>query len=198
MASLRDAGHVFLVLEFCARGDLASYIRRNGRVEEEIARKFMQQLGSGLNVLHALHVIHRDLKQENILLSALDSDAVLKIADFGLSRVLVPGNHVETVCGSPPYMAPEVMLFQKYDEKVDMWSIGVILFELLNGYPPLSGRNNVQLLQKIRESKSLPFSHIILPGLHPDSVDICTRLLCSNPENRLSFEEFYHHKFLRR
>ncbi|KAL4182775.1 hypothetical protein AMTRI_Chr11g94810 [Amborella trichopoda] len=129
--------------------------------------------------------------------------------------VLVPGNHVETVCGSPPYMAPEVMLFQKYDEKqikmapevmlfqkydekVDMWSIGVILFELLNGYPPLSGRNNVQLLQKIRESKSLPFSHIILPGLHPDSVDICTRLLCSNPENRLSFEEFYHHKFLRR
>ncbi|KAF5958918.1 hypothetical protein HYC85_000127 [Camellia sinensis] len=80
-------GCVFLVLEFCAGGDLASYIRLHGRVQEQVARKFMQQLGAGLKVLNSHHIIHRDLKPENILLSSPHSDAVLKIADFGLSSV---------------------------------------------------------------------------------------------------------------
>ncbi|XP_042493511.1 serine/threonine-protein kinase ATG1t-like isoform X2 [Macadamia integrifolia] len=174
---------IYLVLEFCAGGNLASFLRKNGRIQESIVRRFTLQLGAGLQVLRAHHIIHRDLKPENILLSTPDSDAVLKISDFGLSRILHPGDSVETVCGSPMYMAPEVLQFQKYDEKVDMWSIGAILFELLNGYPPFRGRNNVQL---------------VLPGLHPDSIDICKRLLCKNPVNRLSFDEFFYHEFLRR
>ncbi|KDO43278.1 hypothetical protein CISIN_1g0262532mg, partial [Citrus sinensis] len=96
---------------------------------------------------------------------------------------LYPGNYAEKVCGSPLYMAPEVLQFQRYDEKVDMWSVGAILFELLNGYPPFSGRNNVQL---------------IVPALHPDCVDMCLKLLSANTVDRLSFNEFYHHRFLRR
>lgn len=189
---------IFLVLEFCAGGNLASFIQQNGRVQEQIARKFTQQLGAALEVLHAHHIIHRDLKPENILLSTPDSDALLKIADFGLSRVVLPGDYAETVCGSLLYMAPEVLKFQKYDGKVDMWSVGAILFQLLNGYPPFCGRNTVQLLQNIKKCTCLPFSHLILPGLHPECVDICTRLLCKNPVNRLSFDEFYRHKFLKR
>ncbi|XP_072965474.1 serine/threonine-protein kinase ATG1t isoform X3 [Typha angustifolia] len=137
-------GSVFLVLEFCKGGNLATYIRCNGRVQEHIVRNFMRQIGAGLEVLHGHHIIHCDLKPE-----------------------------------------------------VDMWSIGVILFELLNGYPPFSGRSNVQLLQNIKSSRSLPFSQLIMPSLHSDSVDMCNRLLCSNPVNRLSFDEFYHHKFIR-
>ncbi|XP_068660416.1 serine/threonine-protein kinase ATG1t [Aristolochia californica] len=187
---------IFLVLEFCAGGSLASYIQRNGQVHEHIARRFAQQLGAALEVIRAHHIIHRDLKPENILLSHLDNDAVLKVSDFGLSRVVHPGDHVETVCGSPFYMAPEVLQFQKYDEKVDMWSIGAILFELLNGYPPFCGRSNVQLLQNIKKCTGLPFSQFILHNQHPDYVDLCTRLLCKNPGKRLSFEEFCHHKFL--
>lgn len=89
--------------------------------------------GDGLKILQSHHIIHRDLKPENILLSGKESDVVLKIADFGLSRRVLPDNYVETVCGSPFYMAPEVLQFQRYDYKVDMWSVGVILFELLNG-----------------------------------------------------------------
>ncbi|XP_031490526.1 serine/threonine-protein kinase ATG1t [Nymphaea colorata] len=188
--------YLFLVLEFCAGGDLSSYIQRNGMVSEQIARTFLRQLATGYEVLHAHHVIHRDLKPENILLSTPNCDAVLKISDFGLSRTIGPGDNAETVCGSPLYMAPEVLQFQKYDEKVDLWSLGVIAFELLNGYPPFKGRNNVQLLQGITNSTRLPFSELILPKLHPDCVEMCTRLLCKNPDNRLSFEEFYHHKFL--
>ncbi|GLU12529.1 hypothetical protein SLE2022_292020 [Rubroshorea leprosula] len=187
---------MIMVLEFCAGGNLASYIQCHGRVQERIAQRFIQQLGAGLEVLHTHHIIHRDLKPENILLSGSEDDLVLKIADFGLSSISHPGTYIETVCGSPLYMAPEVLQFQRYDEKVDMWSVGAILFQLLNGYPPFRGRTNVQLLQDIKSCTYLPFSKFILPQLHPDCIDICSRLLSINPVQRLSFEEFYHHRFL--
>uniref|UniRef100_A0A0E0H802 Protein kinase domain-containing protein n=1 Tax=Oryza nivara TaxID=4536 RepID=A0A0E0H802_ORYNI len=90
------------------------------------------------NIIRLLDLI------QNILLSSPDSNAILKISDFGLSRVLRPGEYTDTNCGTCLYMAPEVMLFQKYDGGVDLWSIGAILFELLNGYPPFRGRSNVQ------------------------------------------------------
>ncbi|KAL3721515.1 hypothetical protein ACJRO7_033935 [Eucalyptus globulus] len=195
---LQANGCIYMVLEFCAGGDLASYVRLHGPVGEETARRFMQQLGAALEILHSYHMVHRDLKPQNILLSGSEEDKVLKVADFGLSRTLQPGCTTDIVCGSPLYMAPEVLLFQKYDDKVDMWSIGAILFELLNGRPPFCGPTNVQLLRSIKSSKSLPFSHLVLPELHPDCIDICSRLLSVNPVNRLSFEEFYRHRFLRR
>ncbi|XP_020260428.1 serine/threonine-protein kinase ATG1t isoform X1 [Asparagus officinalis] len=195
-------GCVFLVLEFCAGGDLAAYVRRRERLREAVVRKFMMQIGEGLEVLHAHRIIHRDLKPEqNILLSTASSDAVLKISDFGLARVVQPGEFADMVCGSPLYMAPEVLQFGKYDDKADMWSVGAICFELLNGYPPFHGKNNVQLLQNIKKSVPLPFLQQILPSLHSDSVDMCTKLLCEDPglpTYRLSFDEFYCHKFFRR
>ncbi|KAH7566019.1 hypothetical protein ACOSQ2_022572 [Xanthoceras sorbifolium] len=189
---------MFLVIEFCHGGNLASYIRQHGRVPEHTTRKFIQQLGAGLEILHSRHIIHRDLKPENILLSGLDGDVVLKIADFGLSCNLHPGKYAEKVCGSPLYMAPEVLEFKKYDEKVDMWSVGAILFELLNGYPPFCGRNNVQLLKNIKSCTNLPFSQLILPELHPDCLELCSKLLSTNPVDRFSFNEFYQHIFIRR
>uniref|UniRef100_A0A453DJ43 Protein kinase domain-containing protein n=2 Tax=Aegilops tauschii subsp. strangulata TaxID=200361 RepID=A0A453DJ43_AEGTS len=197
-SSGQTPGCIYLVMELCEGGDLATYIERSGgRVEESVARNFMRQIGAGLQVLRRHHVVHRDLKPENILLSCLGSDAILKISDFGLSRVLHPGEYAETACGTRLYMAPEVMLFQKYDDKVDLWSIGAILFELLNGYPPFRGRSNVQMLQCINRTGSLPFSQLVVPSLHPDCIDICTRLLCTNPVKRLSLQEFINHGFLR-
>ncbi|KAK4366892.1 hypothetical protein RND71_014772 [Anisodus tanguticus] len=169
---------IFLVLEFCAVGNLASYIRNHGRVQECVARKFMKQIGAGLEVLS----IHRDLKPENILLSRIGNDPILKIADFCLSRMLNPDDLAERVCGSPFYMAPEILQFKKYDDKVDMWSLGAILFELLNGYLPFRGRTSVQILQNIKASLRLPFSEPILPQLHPDCVDLCSRLLSIDPD----------------
>lgn len=196
LETIEDGDHLFLVLEYCAGGNLAAYIQRYGRVQEQIARNFMRQLGAGLEVLHAHHVIHRDLKPENLLLSTHEDDAVLKIADFGLCRYLSPDEQARIVCGSPLYMAPEVLQFQEYDSKVDMWSTGAILFELLNGHPPFYGRSNCQLLQNIKNCTILPFPEVILSDLHPDCIDICTKLLCQNPGKRLSTEEFLKHKFL--
>ncbi|XP_050208370.1 serine/threonine-protein kinase ATG1t isoform X3 [Mercurialis annua] len=139
---------IFLVFEYCKGGSLAAYIQNHGRVHEGIARRLMQQLGAGLKILHCHHIVHRDLKPENILLSTQEADMVLKIADFGLSRVVQPGKYAETVCGSPLYMAPEVLQFQGYDDKVDMWSVGAILFELLNGSPPFHVATEHQLMCK--------------------------------------------------
>ncbi|URE05198.1 hypothetical protein MUK42_22694 [Musa troglodytarum] len=178
---IQDDGCIFLIFEFCPGGNLATFIQHTGHLNEDTVRKFMRQLGAGMEVMHVHHIIHRDLKPENILLSAPSCDAVLKIADFGFARVVHPGQHIDMVCGTSSYMAPEVMQFQKYDDKADMWSLGAILFELLNGYPPYCGRNNVQLLQNIRKSSSLPFSQSILSSFHADSLDLCTRLLCQDP-----------------
>ncbi|XP_049387991.1 serine/threonine-protein kinase ATG1t isoform X5 [Solanum stenotomum] len=189
---------IFLVLEFCAGGDLAAYIRDHGRVQECVVRKFMKQIvGAGLEVLSMHHIIHRDLKPENILLSTMETDPIVKIADFGLSRMLNPNDLAETVCGSPFYMAPEILEFKKYDDKVDMWSLGAIFFELLNGYPPFRGRTSVQILRNIKASLRLPFFEPILPQLHPGCVDLCSRLLSIDPEKRISFKEFCGHDFLK-
>ncbi|KAF0908426.1 hypothetical protein E2562_025400 [Oryza meyeriana var. granulata] len=95
---IQTQSSLYLVLELCEGGDLAAYIERNGRVEERVARNFMRQIGAGLQVLRGHHIVHRDLKPENILLSSPDSNAVLKISDFGLSSFIsgseffVPGN----------------------------------------------------------------------------------------------------------
>ncbi|XP_069147767.1 serine/threonine-protein kinase ATG1t isoform X3 [Solanum lycopersicum] len=189
---------LFDVFQFCDGGDLAAYIRDHGRVQECVARKFMKQIaGAGLEVLSMHHIIHRDLKPENILLSTMETDPILKIADFGFSRLLNPNDLAETVCGSPFYMAPEILEFKKYDDKVDMWSLGAILFELLNGYPPFRGRTSVQILRNIKASLRLPFFEPILPQLHPGCVDLCSRLLSIDPEKRISFKEFCQHNFLK-
>ncbi|KAL2927754.1 Serine/threonine-protein kinase ATG1t [Bienertia sinuspersici] len=188
-------GCLLLVFEFCNEGNLASYIRRYGEVQEKIVRDFMCQLGAGLRVLRSHLIIHRDLKPENILLSSSESGTLLKIADFGLSRFLDSGDYAETVCGTPLYMAPEMLGFQRYDYKVDMWSIGAILYELLHGHPPYHGRTNVQLLKNIKTSIGLPFSKLVLQKIHPECLDLCSRLLCVNPADRLSFTEFYCHRF---
>ncbi|KAL5145900.1 Serine/threonine-protein kinase ATG1t [Glycine soja] len=214
-------GCVYLVLEFCAGGNLASYIQNHGRVHQQIARKFMQQLVylTALMKIASYSCISMKTKEDcfkisplraktlgkqekgdyhfetnskfcfalvlllnqNILLSSHGVDAVLKLADFGLSMTICPGEYAGTVCGSPLCMAPEALKFQRYDDKADMWSVGTILFELLNGYPPFNGRNNVQVLRNIRSCTCLPFSQLILSGLDPDCLDICSRLLCLNP-----------------
>ncbi|XP_031400113.1 serine/threonine-protein kinase ATG1t isoform X3 [Punica granatum] len=158
---LQADGCIYLVMEFCAGGSLAAYIKVHGRVQETIARRFMQQLGAGMEVVRSHFIIHRDLKPENILLSGPEEDRVLKIADFGLSRIVLPGNSADMVCGSPLYMAPEVLLFQRYDEKVDMWSIGAILFELLHGYPPYRGQTNVQCFCSVAEEHQVIYKSSI-------------------------------------
>ncbi|XP_026444405.1 serine/threonine-protein kinase ATG1c-like isoform X3 [Papaver somniferum] len=171
------------------------HIQRKGKVTEATAKHFMQQLAAGLQILRQNNVIHRDLKPQNLLLTTNGDQAVLKIADFGFARSLQPRGLAETLCGSPLYMAPEIMQFQKYDAKADLWSVGVILYQLVIGKTPFTGNNQIQLLQNIMKSKELQFPTDI-KELSSDCTDLCRKLLRRDPVERLTFEEFFGHLFL--
>ncbi|XP_019102510.1 PREDICTED: serine/threonine-protein kinase ATG1c isoform X2 [Camelina sativa] len=192
---IKSPGKVHLVLEYCKGGDLSVYVQRRGSVPEATAKHFMQQLAAGLQVLRDNNIIHRDLKPQNLLLSTDENDADLKIADFGFARSLQPRGLAETLCGSPLYMAPEIMQLQKYDAKADLWSVGAILFQLVTGRTPFTGNSQIQLLQNIIRSTELHFP-ADCRDLSLDCIDLCKKLLRRNPVERLTFEEFFNHPFL--
>lgn len=188
-------GKIHLVLEYCRGGDLFMYIQRHGRVPEATAKHFMLQLAAGLKVLRDNNLIHRDLKPQNLLLSTSDYNSVLKIADFGFARSLQPRGLAETLCGSPLYMAPEIMQLQKYDAKADLWSVGTILYQFVTGKTPFTGNNQMQLLQNILRATELRFPPDVT-DLTAECVDLCQKLLRRNPVERLTFDEFFNHPFL--
>ncbi|KAF8396839.1 hypothetical protein HHK36_018474 [Tetracentron sinense] len=188
-------GTIHLVLEYCRGGDLSIFIQRHRKVPEDSAKHFMQQLASGLQILRENNFIHRDLKPQNLLLSTNDNQSVLKIADFGFARSLQPRGLAETFCGSPLYMAPEIMLHQKYDAKADLWSVGAIFFQLVTGKTPFTGNDRTQLLQNIVKSNELLFPPDN-KNLSSNCIDLCHKLLRCNPVERLTFEEFFNHPFL--
>uniref|UniRef100_A0ACD5X130 Uncharacterized protein n=1 Tax=Avena sativa TaxID=4498 RepID=A0ACD5X130_AVESA len=192
--SVRDGGRIYLILEYCRGGDLYSYLLQHKRVPEIVAKHFIRQLACGLQMLREKNVVHRDLKPQNILLVANSENSILKIADFGFAKFLEPYGLAETLCGSPLYMAPEVMQAQKYDAKADLWSVGIILYQLVTGSPPFNGDSQIQLMRNILKSGQLRFP----PGceLSHDCIDLCGKLLRINAVERLTVEDFVSHPFL--
>uniref|UniRef100_K4A6J2 Protein kinase domain-containing protein n=1 Tax=Setaria italica TaxID=4555 RepID=K4A6J2_SETIT len=192
--SIKDHGRIYLILEYCRGGDLHGYLQRHKRVSETVAKHFIRQLASGLQMLRDNNVVHRDLKPQNILLVENNENSLLKIADFGFAKFLQPFALAETLCGSPLYMAPEVMQAQKYDAKADLWSVGVILYQLVTGIPPFNGDNQIQLLKNILRSREIQFPSDC--ELSHGCIDLCRKLLRLNSVERLTVEEFVHHPFL--
>ena len=203
-------GRVFIVTEHCAGGDLASALRRSGRLSEGAARALAAQLAAGLATLRSRCIVHRDLKPHNLLLAAAEEEGgapILKIADFGFARVLSPGaapapgappapSLADTLCGSPLYMAPEILAGRRYDAKSDLWSVGAILFELVAGAPPFGGASAAALLADVGARRAaLPAE--VAATASPGMVDLLSGLLRRDPVERLSFEEFFAHPWLR-
>ncbi|XP_057807965.1 serine/threonine-protein kinase ATG1c-like [Salvia miltiorrhiza] len=193
---IEEPGKMYIVLEYCRGGDLSMHLQRlQGGIPEATAKHFMQQLAEGLKVLRENNLIHRDLKPQNLLLSSNGDNSILKIADFGFARSLQPLGLAETLCGSPLYMAPEIMQLQRYDAKADLWSVGAILFQLVTGKTPFTGVNQIQLLQNIIKATDLKFPPEA-KDLSPHCMDLCRKLLRRNPVERLTFEEFFNHPYL--
>lgn len=189
----KSAAHFYLVLEFCAGGDLSQYLSERGRAAEVKARRFLAQIAAGLCVLHRENVLHRDLKPQNILLSDCSDDPVLKIADFGFARALQPQDMAATVCGSPLYMAPEILRHEPYDARADLWSVGSILYELLLGRTPFSGANPMQLLKNIEQDDHLSFEGVDVTS---EGQEFLRALLRRSPKERLSSKEFVSHAYV--
>ncbi|KAJ7397868.1 Serine/threonine-protein kinase ULK1 [Pitangus sulphuratus] len=136
------ANSVYLVMEYCNGGDLADYLHTMRTLSEDTIRLFLQQIAGAMKMLHSKGIIHRDLKPQNILLSyaggrkSNPNNIRIKIADFGFARYLQNNMMAATLCGSPMYMAPEVIMSQHYDAKADLWSIGTIIYQCLTGKAP--------------------------------------------------------------
>ncbi|KAG7378596.1 Serine/threonine-protein kinase ulk2 [Phytophthora boehmeriae] len=193
--------HMYLILEYCAGGDLQQYMRRRQQgtnlasqlLSEDVARHFLRELAKGMQCLWQHNLIHRDLKPQNLLLVEDSPTSALKIADFGFARHLATTSLAETLCGSPLYMAPEILKFQKYDAKADLWSVGTILFEMLAGRPPYGGANHVQLLANI-ERQPLRFPPTL--QLSRSCRHLLVALLQRKPALRLGFAEFFADPFV--
>ena len=165
---------VFMVMEHVPGGELFEYLVQHGKLTEEIARKFFQQIISGIYYCHRHKIVHRDLKPENLL---LDANKNVRIADFGLSNMILDGEFLSTSCGSPNYAAPEVISSKQYaGPEVDVWSCGVILYALLCGSLPFDDTNYSVLFKKIKSGQ-----FAIPKYLTPPSVALLKRLLEVSP-----------------
>ncbi|CAA3017419.1 SNF1-related kinase catalytic subunit alpha KIN10 isoform X1 [Olea europaea subsp. europaea] len=181
---------IYVVMEYVKSGELFDYIVEKGRLQEEEARIFFQQIISGVEYCHRNMVVHRDLKPENLL---LDSKCNVKIADFGLSNIMRDGHFLKTSCGSPNYAAPEVISGKLYaGPEVDVWSCGVILYALLCGTLPFDDENIPNLFKKIKGGIYTLPSH-----LSPGARDLIPRMLVVDPMKRMTIPEIRVHSWFR-
>ncbi|KAH7279957.1 hypothetical protein KP509_37G045000 [Ceratopteris richardii] len=181
---------IFLVMEHVNNGELFDYIVEKGRLSDDEARRFFQQIISGVEYCHRNMVVHRDLKPENLL---LDSEYNVKIADFGLSNVMYDGHFLKTSCGSPNYAAPEVISGKLYaGPEVDVWSCGVILYALLCGSLPFDDENIPNLFKKIKDGIYTLPSH-----LSAGAKDLILRMLLVDPLKRITIPEIKQHPWFR-
>ncbi|XP_055022696.1 serine/threonine-protein kinase ULK2 [Boleophthalmus pectinirostris] len=191
---------VFLVMEYCNGGDLADYLQAKGTLREDTLRVFLQQISAAMRVLHSKGIIHRDLKPQNILLSYTGrkksgvSGIRVKIADFGFARYLQSNMMAATLCGSPMYMAPEVIMSQNYDAKADLWSIGTVVYQCLVGKPPFQANSPQDLRLFYEKNKNL--QPIIPRETSAPLTNLLLGLLQRNQKDRMDFDTFFTHPFL--
>lgn len=177
---------IYVIMEYVQCGELFDYIVEKGRLLEDSARRFFQQILSGVEYCHRNMVVHRDLKPENLL---LDAKHHVKIADFGLSNVMRDGHFLKTSCGSPNYAAPEVISGKLYaGPEVDVWSCGVILYALLCGSLPFDDENIPNLFKKIKNGIYTLPNH-----LSSGARDLIPRMLLVDPMKRITIPEIRQH-----
>ncbi|KAJ8536282.1 hypothetical protein K7X08_034683 [Anisodus acutangulus] len=181
---------IYVVMEYVKSGELFDYIVEKGRLQEDEARHFLQQIIAGVEYCHRNRVVHRDLKPENLL---LDARGNVKIADFGLSNIMRDGHFLKTSCGSPNYAAPEVVSGKLYaGPEVDVWSCGVILYALLCGTLPFDDENIPNLFKKIKSGVYTLPSH-----LSPLARDLIPRMLIVDPMKRISIPDIRQHQWFK-
>jgi len=185
-----DDDTVYLLLEYCAKGELYQILRtqKGRRFSEGMACKLFVQVAEGLDYLHSNGIIHRDIKPENLL---LDHDDVLKIADFGWCAELNVSR--TTFCGTLDYLAPEMIQGKGHNHTLDVWSAGVLLYEMIVGRPPFQSTHHGQLISRILNLE------LVFPGfMSTDARELVTHLLQREPASRLPLQDATKHPWVRR
>lgn len=181
-----DEDHVYLLLEYASKGSLAFKARQHTRLTEDVARKYFKQTTEGILYLHLNHIIHRDLKPENILLDSKDN---VKICDFGWCAKA--NKQRKTFCGTLDYMAPEMFSLEGHSFEVDLWALGVLLYDLLHGRTPFSALSTEDVGQQIVECQ-----FDIDKDVSFEAADLIKQLITLDPEQRLQAAEILRHPWV--
>ena len=187
----------YILTEYCPEGELFNEIIRVGKFDEGQTAFIINQILKAISYCHRNQIIHRDIKPENIMITKREKNGCLqvKLIDFGTAKIFEKGHPENRYVGSSYYMAPEV-LKRKYDEKCDLWSIGVIFYILLTGRPPFDGNDDEEILKNVEkgvyDKTSYPF-----PSLSSLAKDLINKLLQYDPKKRISAEEALEHKWFK-
>uniref|UniRef100_A0A4W6CA23 non-specific serine/threonine protein kinase n=1 Tax=Lates calcarifer TaxID=8187 RepID=A0A4W6CA23_LATCA len=184
-----DASRVYLILEFAPKGELYSELQRCGSFSEDRSATYIMELADALNYCHSKKVIHRDIKPENLLLGA---NGELKIADFGWS-VHTPSSRRSTLCGTLDYLPPEMIEGKTHDEKVDLWSLGVLCYEFLVGKPPFEAKSHEDTYRRISR---VEYTYPAQTNVSAGAKDLVARLLKHNPMHRLPIQGVLTHPWV--
>ncbi|KAH3840272.1 calcium/calmodulin-dependent protein kinase type IV-like isoform X2 [Dreissena polymorpha] len=187
---------ILLVLELVTGGELFERIVNRGHYCERDAALAVKEMLVGVKYLHENGIIHRDLKPENLLYESSAAEAKLKIADFGLSKIIGAQVTTNTVCGTPGYCAPEVVKGRLYSTQVDLWSIGVIAYILLCGYEPFYHDDEQQMYKKIVKG-DYEFDSPYWDNITTNAKDLISKLLKVNVKERLTADEALRHPWVR-
>jgi len=187
---------LFLVLEFANGGELFDAIVSRGYYSETDAAKIVYQILDAILYVHNHGIAHRDLKPENLLLANAESQSdFIKIADFGLSKDFSAAQ-MQTSCGTPDYVAPEVLSGDPYDSAVDVWSIGVITYVLLCGFPPFYGEQQKELFENIMGG-NYDFPDPEWKNISEDAKDFIRKILVVNAAERATAEQCLNHRWIK-
>lgn len=186
-----DEDCIYILLEMCSNRTLHELLARRKRLCELEARCYLVQIIAGLKYIHANRVVHRDLKLRNLFLT---DKMELKIGDFGLAaRLKHAGEKRRTVCGTPNYMAPEIIFGHGHSFEVDVWALGVTLYVLLFGRPPFEASDAASVYARV-QTASYAFPCEV--PVSPEAKDLISRILCPDPNKRPTLDQILEHKFI--
>mmetsp|Transcript_11707 Transcript_11707/g.28520 ORF Transcript_11707/g.28520 Transcript_11707/m.28520 type:complete len:243 (+) Transcript_11707:2-730(+) len=195
MGVVNEPKKINLVMELVSGGELFDRIVSRGSYTEADAALCIRQICGALQYMHKMGICHRDLKPENILYATPDPDAPIKLADFGLAKVVSSDAIMQTACGTPGYVAPEILQNQGFGVEVDCWSVGVILYILLCGFPPFYEEELPKLFSTIMQGK-YDFPSPWWDNVSDDAKDLVQKLLVVDPKARYTADDVLEHQWI--
>lgn len=189
-----DKNKVYLIMELVTGGELFDRIVEKGSYTEKDASNLIRQILEAVDFMHVQGVVHRDLKPENLLYYSPDEESKIMISDFGLSKMEDSGI-MATACGTPGYVAPEVLAQKPYGKAVDVWSIGVIAYILLCGYPPFYDESDANLFAQILKGE-FEFDSPYWDDISDSAKDFIRHLICVDVEKRCTCKEALAHPWI--
>ncbi|XP_075064749.1 calcium/calmodulin-dependent protein kinase type 1D [Mixophyes fleayi] len=187
--------HLYLVMQLVSGGELFDRIVEKGFYTEKDASALIRQVLDAVFYLHRLGIVHRDLKPENLLYFSQEGESKIMISDFGLSKMEGKGDVMSTACGTPGYVAPEVLAQKPYSKAVDCWSIGVIAYILLCGYPPFYDENDSKLFEQILKA-DYEFDSPYWDDISDSAKDFISHLMEKDPNKRYTCEQALRHPWI--